>query len=386
MNWKSLLWPLAVVACLHFDAALGELTTDVKWYEPVVEPLGDSMVAVYVSGQVKPNIKFKVDRENIRFFKGKKAQKMEPIEDEGGEFVWETESNGAGAFGLKIPLPLGKVLLPIEISEGDQKKSFVLVFEAQPGSVAIAGANSVLQESPIFRSKLRLWVGVGMNYLSLAQDESGVIEDINFNSLDGPVLLYEVSYHMTPKVEGILTYKSTVGQTKSSDSITIQQNVYSWQTVTGEIKHLPDSWKFNVGKRLLSVGYRAGFQYHLIPYLGRESGSSTLLFVRDTEVYQASAGPVLHLRASRNWSMEIFMRVQSLLGSSAGLDLENSFSFDGSVGITRKVFNKVFLGLFWYGQYISTDYTQREKFLDQRTSGELELLYSNLELRFGVGF
>ncbi len=221
-----------------------------------------------------------------------------------------------------------------------------------------------------------VWVGAGMNYQLYKQNAPGVDGDLTFQNLQGPTTSIHAGF-MGPKYGFDASLKNTPGEIISSDTITVTNGKYQWQTLSLEgIYHYDDYW------RLLF-----GIQHHSMPFMALGNGSSGVDIQKNT-LSLVTLGFENRYPLSDKLRFEWLMRYQYpfLAGGQNGapFKVKPEFAFDGSLGGVYPVAPTTRLGLYWYGQWhqYSFDHGRGTKAF----SGKQTLFYSNIELRLGFEF
>ncbi|RYZ77249.1 MAG: hypothetical protein EOP05_02470 [Proteobacteria bacterium] len=131
------------------------------------------------------------------------------------------------------------------------------------------------------------------------------------------------------------------------------------------------------------VTYEIGAQIHKLPfalfqYLSRQPE------LKDVTMVNASVGVTIKHRTNKKTRLVGNGHLQFPLSSAAAdsaakFSLDQKFLFDGSVGVEKLIGKDLWLGLHWYGQYHSVDFTYRDSLIN--TGGTQSIIFSDIELR-----
>lgn len=359
-------WTLSIFWLVLFTLDAQASKISVEWFQPesleFVEP---NLVTVALSGKTEPEALIKLNKDS--------GESFEAIADDRGYFL------------LKVPYSEGKVSIPLEVKSKNGSRNYLLILTVLRKEVAMKGGR-VLRKSPLLQRPSRLWLGVGMTYLTYSQDQPGVVQNLKFDSITGPAILLKGGLRLHREWDLSVWYKISPGSTNSSQSITLSRSNYIWETIGTEIHYLPDFLAGEVFQRPLRFGLGLGGQYHIIPFLRRTNASDSQFRVVSNELQQVSAGPTLYWQFGKNWEFESHIRYQHTFSDGTAYSIKDAFSFDGSIGINRSVGKNFIWGIHWYGQYMKFEYTSYDPFLDENKDGSSELLFSNLEFRVGLQF
>lgn len=273
-----------------------------------------------------------------------------------------------------VYLPGGEQSLPL----GPQKLA-----ERQPED---GPANSDQQtltakvEDPIwktFRRVVRVWSGFGLNYFRLGQSANSDLQEATFSNFTGPTLMGEVMVGLKNMYNFVLGYHDQPGRIENSAfGLTLDNS--RWQTITFDVGA---PWaEVDFGDRPVKIGWRGGLMRHRFPFIFYD-GAVRQVF---NDLNSISAGVEAEMPLDRRWSFESFLRYQYPLSatSSAGtIAYTSNLSFDGSVGLVRKLSKSWMMGLYWFGQSQNMKYRYQSTGTD--ASGTQNFFNSNVQVRVG---
>ena len=232
----------------------------------------------------------------------------------------------------------------------------------------------------------KILFGVGYNYLRFNQNTTTPYNSLlTYESFDGPGfyigLLKTINNHWDMSAE----IKNAIGSTSSGQGASVRQGNYQW--ITSSIEGIYKSEPFKMPLKMINSDYqfqwttRFGFQYHIVPFLVRETNQLVNLETNELTFLTVGGGLQWH-RPESLWSYETYFRVQYNVKTGSGFNISNPFSFDGSVGFSREITKKWSIGGFWYGQFqtFSVDGIQ-DSVSGNTVEGSISLFYSNLEVR-----
>ncbi|RYZ93360.1 MAG: hypothetical protein EOP06_01210 [Proteobacteria bacterium] len=221
-----------------------------------------------------------------------------------------------------------------------------------------------------------IWLGVGMNYQFYEQALPSIGGVGTFQNIQGPVQSIRAGFQ--GHAFGLDTsYRKTPGRMDSKASTTVVGGQYTWETLESEaLYRLGNEW-----------GLRAGVQYHSLPYMDFYPSTQTV-FVRSNSILMATVGfdrkfPISE-RLRGDWQMRYQLPVLSGSSNGDSFDVRQRVSFDGSVGAVYSVTKTFRTAVYWYGQYHTYDFTYETP--DKISRGSQTLIYSSVELKFGLEF
>lgn len=228
---------------------------------------------------------------------------------------------------------------------------------------------------------LRLFFGLGVSYVLYNEDLTDVAT--NYHDFRGPSTLIGVAADVVPGLAVEASYKNTPIRFDNS-SVNLDALKGSWQTLVlqGASGSRPD----RVGELLWKFLW--GFQLHQMPLALFENGTNTPV-MKNVQLATASVGAEGSYMTNERTRLNMLMRYQQPVGYSASaggsaLSMTSKLFFDGSVGIDKKIGDKVWMGLHWYGQ--SHTFKFKYKDADVTAEGDHSGLFSTLELRLGFDF
>lgn len=294
-------------------------------------------------------------------------------------------ANKDGYFQLHLMLPRGGVQLPLTVRKKKKRKKFQLNLIVKKQEVDIKDSD-LLSESPELRDKYSIWLGLGANYLQFKENSLDQSIDLSFDSFKAPAFLLQGRIWLSDIWELEGAYKVSPGAVSSSSGITITSNAYNWTILGGHATYFRENWRPNFwGKMRSRFGVVFGLQQHTVPFISQIASASGKLTTNS--VTMLAAGGRALLQYGRQWSYEVFMRVQYPLSTGSVFTIASPFAFDGSVGFSYKLKSlPIETGLFWYGQYQKYSYTHLNAFKAGEVSGDESLFFSVIELRAGYSF
>lgn len=228
-----------------------------------------------------------------------------------------------------------------------------------------------------FRRVVRVWTGFGLNYFRLGQSGDSDLQEATFSNFTGPTLMGEVLLGLKNMYNFILGYHDQPGRIENS-AFGLTADNSRWQTFTFDVS-APFS-ETRMGSTPVKFGWRAGLMRHRFPFIFYDGAVRQVY----NELNSLSAGVETEVGLSRHWSIETFLRYQHpLSASSSGGDISYSpmLSFDGSLGVVRKLSKSWMAGLYWFGQSQSMSYSYRNG--TSETAGQQNFFNSNIQFRLG---
>jgi hypothetical protein len=232
------------------------------------------------------------------------------------------------------------------------------------------------------------WVGSGTNWTKYDQSVPG---GSTFSTKDtrGPSQYLEAGYTGDKGWGGVFSYKNTPGKVALSgadinDEAYVFESQYAWKTISleGIMRKLSSLKVFG---RPILMGFRVGAQQHQTPYVHVNAIGRPEL--KSNEMTTASLGVLAELNR-RRWNYYWLMRYQYPLSTNSDgasqWEIEPTFAFDGSLGVSYSLTPRTKLGFFWYGQWHQYGFTYSDG--AQTNSGFQSLFYSNADLRLGIDF
>lgn len=243
--------------------------------------------------------------------------------------------------------------------------------------------------SPVSHSRKEdywIWAGLGGNFLKYAQSLPGY-KDISFGNLKAPGLSLRGGSMLTDSFGLDFTYKESLGEVKSSDTVTVRNGSFKWRHVSAEalVKLGDGLWGLSQKDDLY---LQAGVQYHIVPFL--VPINATVRDTRENYMMLATLGARYRIWRHERLRYEVMLRYQYPFesGSTGGdrMSIQPQFAFDGSIGQVYQFTDTVYLGLYWYGQWHKYRFDFSSDSPSRSMSGEQELFYSNVDLRLGLEF
>jgi len=254
--------------------------------------------------------------------------------------------------------------------------------EREPAAVGQSTAKKPTEQQPWEKSGWWAWFGSGMNYVNYKQSipSRGTLVTEN---MKGPSQYVETGYRGDRGYGGVLSYKNTPGEIKINNA-NLDQASYNWTIIS-----LEGLWQrrspYDLFRRPVVYGFRAGVQQHKAPFLVLDSNAD--LKLRTAEMTTGSMGMLAQWMAKR-WTYYWLMRYQFPLNSKVdGADtfqVKPVFAFDGSIGTSYRIGQQFKLGIFWYGQWHQYNFVYSDP--DQTNPGFQSLFFSSVDLRLGIDF
>jgi hypothetical protein len=239
------------------------------------------------------------------------------------------------------------------------------------------------------RSGWWAWLGTGENYVDYRQSLPGV-GTLDSHNIRGGSQYFEAGFLGHSGIGGEISFKNTPGifkdlQTDEGSEVPVTPSTYRWTTLALEALAKRQSG-FEIFGAPLVYGMRAGIQQHHMPFLSLASDASHF-DMRTNEVTAASLGLLAEWTRSR-WTYYWSMRYQFPLSAKAdGAETFSStpvFAFDGSIGTSYNLTQRLKLGFFWYGQWHQMNFSYDDGSVTN--TGFQSLFYSNMDLRLGFDF
>ncbi len=244
-----------------------------------------------------------------------------------------------------------------------------LVPEAAPAPLKI--------EEPSEPLGLKIYLGVGVNYV--AYDENLTEVSTNYRDLRGPATNVGVKMQATDEFGIEASYHRTPMKFENS-SVALTTLESDWTSISLEGSYAKKTSKEN------ELTFSLGTQIHQMPLAMFELMSHQPQ-LRDIQLLNLSVGVRDTFYLNKRTRASLLGRFQQplLLSARTGsMKADSAFMFDGSVGLEKRAFEKVWFGLFWYGQYQRLNFSYRDSVI--QTAGTQSALFSDLELRFTFEF
>lgn len=236
-------------------------------------------------------------------------------------------------------------------------------------------------EDPVwraFRRVARVWTGFGLNYFRLGQTADSDLETATFSNFAGPTLMGEIIVSLKNLYTFILGYHDQPGRIEQS-AFGLTASNSRWQTITLDVG-IP--WtEFDMGDTPVKLGWRAGLMRHRFPFLYVDDGIVNQVF---NDLNSLAVGVETELPLNRQWMFDGFLRYQYPLAASSSVgavQYRSQLSFDGSVGIARKLNEHWMMGLYWFGQSQAMTYNYSNG--AESAAGTQNFFNSNIQLRLG---
>lgn len=384
---------------LYNPSLFGEESTDnleLTFNPAEVSNIKAKLITVNISGESSKEIDVQIANEDILY---KKEEKILVIKNK--DFIKRSKvSNKGKSFSLQVVLPYGLVQLPLTIKELDNgkihnygisllsNKSSVELQSQQKISFASDKAqndeHSNTQNTPNDSPNNRVSFGVGYNYLRFQQKMvTPYTSDLQYESFKGPGFYLSYLGSFTDKWLYSVEVKNAVGSTRTSANVSVKEGSYQWLTSSYELIYLSDKSPLSLFSAPLisQLQIRFGLQYHIEPYLQRVAASEVSVKTNDLAFLSLGVGKNIET-ASKKWLGEVFLRLQYPIHSGSNFRSSDFFSFDGSVGLSRQIAERWYLGGYWYGQYQSFNVAGiKDDVTGFESHGNQQLFYSNIEVR-----
>ncbi len=226
------------------------------------------------------------------------------------------------------------------------------------------------------------WAGSGSNRVITKQSVPGRGTADSFGNYFGSKY-FEAGYNGSTGWGGVVSYKSTPGKIETENAV-IDETAYTWSTVGVE----------GVRRNLMRIPYtnipmvggiRLGVQQHKTPFVFLDADAN--LKLKENKMSTASFGLVSEVQR-RKWTYYFLMRYQypfaSTAEGSSQFEIKPTFAFDGSIGTSYNITQRLKVGLFWYGQWHQYNFVYGDP--DVTNVGFQSLFYTNLDLRIGFEF
>lgn len=222
---------------------------------------------------------------------------------------------------------------------------------------------------------VRVFFGAGINYIQYNENLTEV--NTSYRDLRGPTFNAGAEFDITDRVGVAAAYRTTPIQFENS-SVNRQTLSSNWS-----ITNLMVQAKSRPFWENSEVTYELGVQVHKLPfalfqYLTRQPE------LKDVTMVNASFGAAVKHNVNKKTRLvgngHIQFPVSSAASDSAAkFSLDQKFLFDGSVGVEKQIQKDLWLGLHWYGQYHSVDFTYRDSLIN--TGGTQSIIFSDIEIR-----
>lgn len=352
----------------------------IRWYQPESSASDKpEEVIVVLSGKTNMQNSVRLLYDKIILINDKKEIFSPPPRPT--SLPEKIQIDSSGYFEVRLPLPLVSVLIPFAVLRSGQQSEeiYQLSFKIQADRIVVQQNKPLLKKPKSSRG--RVWLGLGVNYLSFSQDTT-VPANLYFESFTQPSLFSAIDFTPTEQLEISLSYTKAPGKTKSSYELQVANERYAWQIASLDLTYFLQNGD-------LSWGPRLGLQFHDVPFLSRTLANEVEFL--SSKVVMATLGGQFNKRMGHRLNLTSFMRYQYFVNSSSLYMVHKQTAFDGSIGLSYGFDSKWHCGLFWYGQYQRIVFTDHEdvgyKYLNgPKIDGSQRLLFSNLEFRLGFEY
>lgn len=370
----------------------------IVWYKPFyyAVPASNSL-SVTLFGKTNPKTSVAVDLSQV--VTANPANDAQPSAAK----MATTISNQSGEFKLSLELPKGYVQLPVEVTADNAEKAiYILTLEVADEKLNISVKTEEdtpriadwrkreqdfieLQYGlglPMNDQLKGLWISgaLGINYQTYSQSLSGNTQ-LSFNSLSSPSLGLHATYAESKWLVN-LSYARTPGKVGSATPpFTIDQTNYVWTTTKFEYGLNSQQQTYREKARLT---YLIGLQQHLEPSFTPTFGN--LINQQSVQLTNLSLGSQIWAKVSNTMLLDFGLHYQYPLEVRAvsrnGFKISPQYFFDGSIGLYRELTKNRYLGLVWFGQWHRYRFSYNSDINGTSWTGDQNLFYTNLDLRF----
>ncbi len=230
-----------------------------------------------------------------------------------------------------------------------------------------------------------LWLGMGVDYTYYAQDVG--LTNVKYSLIDSPSYYVRAGSMINSTYGMDFSYKDIPGQAKSSDSVTVVNGNYHWQTISAEGLARVAEYRSRSGLDNW-WGMRFGVQQHMVPFM--ISTNVGEIEMRNNSMTMATLGVDYIVGRNRRVRYEFMARYQYPLATAASgnddFSIVPKYAFDGSIGQVYKISPQWSLGIYWYGQWHQYQFSYRDNSVHANYNGNQTLFFSDLDLRIGFDF
>jgi hypothetical protein len=355
----------------------------IKWYKPVYR-MGapEGKVRTILSGQTEAGSKIDLGATDISVILANgQIQSFKASDLKAGNEI--APADGNGYFEMVLDLPQGAVQLPIGVALQEKTNIYQVNLVVSPKSIEMKSATE-LEASPALEHRAYIWAGLGYNYVNMKQDIDSIRSHVAFESYRGPSTYLETMVPVSDNWDILASYKKSPGAVGSPEGFSVQSGNYSWDILMVEAQYSKPTWKTMISQKPAKFYLRFGLNQNTVPFWER-TGLYTF-DIKTNQVLMASVGGSVEYEYSDKWVLTSLFRFHQPVSTDSLGAVQSKFSFDGSVGAYYRFNNHWNIGGFWYGRYHNWDFQHTDAVLNQDVSGHQELLFSNMELRFGYGF
>ena len=200
------------------------------------------------------------------------------------------------------------------------------------------------------------WLGTGENYIKYDQSIQGRAA-ADYHQITPGSQYVEAGYTTLTGIGGAISYKGTPGQVALDNAEVSGSSTYRWTTLALDAM-LRKLSNWAPGGEPVTYGVRAGVQLHSVPFLYLDEND--VLTLKATEITTAAFG-VMADWSHKRWKYYSLLRYQLPLSTrtdgSSTFQMRPTFAFDGSVGASYNLTERLMLGTFWYGQWHQFNFT-----------------------------
>jgi len=267
-----------------------------------------------------------------------------------------------------------------------------------PSPVAAPALNPVLEQKPIATPQpvapaeddfggVRVYGGLGFNYYQLSENLN--TSDATYRSMMTPSYHLGVDLDISKKTALELEYKDTTVRFNNS-SVGANSGNGHWQTLSLQVATAIDTISDFLSRVMgdsLEFRLLFGFEAHKMPVaLFNNSNQSE---VKNLNLIDAEVGGRAIYFFNPKTKLTVFERLQYPIAVSpddagASMTARPNLLFDGSIGVDRRIKKDAWLGIYWFGQYNSFNFSYTDS--QTNANGSFSAFFSTVELRLTLDF
>lgn len=394
----NLRWVLgcALLGCCSAHAA----NMDVEWYQPFhFSPPMANYSRVVLFGRSSAGVTVSIDKNLVVT---ENPAVMDTFAELQKSDVLQTTADSGRYFQLSLTLPQGLVQIPINFIKDERTVTYVISLQVGKDKLSIS-VPTIKDDRTIEESRLKLkkfvqkkyglglpyaqvleglWLsaGLGASFQIISQT-LGSDTNLKFKSIDAPSANVRATWNKTRWLANFNYLYQPGKVSKVSSPFTLRNSSYVWSTFNVEGGY---NWRNEYFGERSRFTWLLGIQQHQIPSFRVNFGNE--IQNQSLNVTNLSFGPMFALELDKNYMLEVFMHYQHNISASTygggSFSADPKLSFDGSVGVMRKIGKKNFIGAFWFGQWHRYDISFVNTVDQQQTTGTESLFYSSLDLRW----
>ena len=237
---------------------------------------------------------------------------------------------------------------------------------------------------PWVRNGWYLWAGTGYTYADMRQSVPSRGTLTSYGASGGGSY-FEGGFNGATGWGGVISYTSTPGKVETKNAV-IDRNRYMWSALSVEgYKRALTQMPFTAWPVI--YGVRVGIQQHKTPYVFLKADEETDLLLKQNEMDTVSFGLSAEIPRGRwtyYWQNRYQYPFSSTAEGSVRYQIKPTFAFDGVVGTSYSITERMKLGAFFYGQWHQYNFDYGDA--DVVNSGFQSLFYSSFDLRLGFEF